>query len=224
MVFSDLYRTEYLSLGYNRLLEIAGNTEINITANQFSIQPHLTYLSTSKICRVELCTELFYAIIPTLFLCYHSYLVSMLFADLLAIPTSCNIFNVFILVDVPFFSSRCMLELKFAINYRAASLPSQACYAVLAEESQAFFKHSPHTNSISNSAFLPNNYISLLSNLCACVHVKKKWRRKGSHSSSVSGSKSPRVTSNLEKRDGLVHCSVKNAVLCENHREIVTQI
>ena len=34
-----------------------------------------------------------------------------------------------------------------------------------------------------------NNYISLLSDLCACVHLKKKWRRKGSHSSSVSGSK-----------------------------------
>ena len=28
------------------------------------------------------------------------------------------------------------------------------------------------------------------------------------------------MTSNLEKSDGLVHCSVKNAaVLCENHRE-----
>ena len=34
MVLSDLYRTEYLSLGYHRLLEIAENTEINITANQ----------------------------------------------------------------------------------------------------------------------------------------------------------------------------------------------
>ena len=33
------------------------------------------------------------------------------------------------------------------------------------------------------------------------------------------------MTSNLEKSDGLVHCSVKNAVvLCENHRERVTQI
>ena len=41
----------------------------------------------------------------------------------------------FIHVHVPFFSSRCMLELKFAIYYRAASLPSQASYAVLAEES-----------------------------------------------------------------------------------------
>ena len=34
MVLSDLYRTEYLSLGYHELLEIAGNTEVNITANQ----------------------------------------------------------------------------------------------------------------------------------------------------------------------------------------------
>jgi len=81
-----------------------------------------------------------------------------------------------------------MLE-KFAIYYRAASLPSQASYAVLAEESQAFFKHSPHTNSsISNSVILRNNYISLLSDLCACVHWKKKWCRKGGYSSSVSGS------------------------------------
>jgi len=67
-----------------------------------------------------------------------------------------------------------MIELKFAIYYRAASLPLQASYAVLAEESQAFFKHSPHTNSISNSAIFHNNYISLLSDLCECVHVKKK--------------------------------------------------
>ena len=55
-----------------------------------------------------------------------------------------------------------MLELKFAIYYRAASLPSQASYAVLAEESQVFFKHSPLINSIPNLAILSNNYISLL--------------------------------------------------------------
>ena len=85
-----------------------------------------------------------------------------------------------------YYSSRCKLELKFAMYYRAASLPSQASYAVLAEESQAFFKHSQHTNSISTSAILRNNYISLLSDLCACVHVKKKWHCKGNHSSSVS--------------------------------------
>ena len=35
------------------------------------------------------------------------------------------------------------------------------------------FLCSPHTNSISNSAILHNNDISLLSDLCACVHVKK---------------------------------------------------
>jgi len=33
------------------------------------------------------------------------------------------------------------------------------------------------------------------------------------------------VTSKLEKSDGLVHCSLKNAaVLCKNHRERVMQI
>jgi len=74
-----------------------------------------------------------------------------------------------------------MLELKFAINYRVASLPSQACYAVLAEKSLPFFKHSSHTNSISNSVILRNNDILLL-------HVNKVWRRKGSHSYSVNGS------------------------------------
>ena len=90
----------------------------------------------------------------------------MLFADLLSLHLV-TFLMFFILVHVTFFSRRCMLELKFAIYYRAASLLSQASYAVLAEESQAFFKHS-------NSAFLRNNYISLLSDLCACVHVKKK--------------------------------------------------
>ena len=93
----------------------------------------------------------------------------MLFADLLSLHLV-TFLMFLILVHVTFFSSRCMFELKFAIYYRAASLPS---HAVLAEESQAFFKHSQHTNSISNSAILRNNYISLLSDLCACVHVKK---------------------------------------------------
>jgi len=41
-----------------------------------------------------------------------------------------------------------MLELKFAIYYRAASLPSQASYAVLAEESQAFFKINARTPTV----------------------------------------------------------------------------
>ena len=90
-----------------------------------------------------------------------------------AIPTSCYIFNVFILVHVTVFSSRCMLELQFAIYHRTATPSSRASYAVFTEESQASFKHSSHTNSISNSAILHNNYISLLSDLCTCVHVKK---------------------------------------------------
>ena len=38
---------------------------------QFSIQPHPTYLSTLKT-RVELCTALFFAIVPTFFCCFIS--------------------------------------------------------------------------------------------------------------------------------------------------------
>jgi len=71
------------------------------------------------------------------------------------------------------FSSRCMLELKFAIYYRAASLPSQSSYAILAEESGAFFKHSLHTNSISNSAILRNNYISSAKSFVRMRTLKK---------------------------------------------------
>ena len=113
---------------------------------------------------MELCT----------ILCYHPYLASMLFADLLSLHLL-TFLMLFILVHVPFFSSRFMLELTFAIYYRVASLTSQASYAVLAEESQAFFKHSLHTNSISNSAILRNHYILLLSDLCACY----TWRKNG---------------------------------------------
>ena len=58
-------------------------------------------------------------------LCYHPYLVSMLFADLLSLHL-CYIFNVFYSCSCYFFSSRCMLDLKFAIYYRAASLPAHA--------------------------------------------------------------------------------------------------
>jgi len=44
-----------------------------------------------------------------------------------------------------------MLELKLAIYYRAASLPSQAMQYWLKNHwpNQAFFKYSRHTNSIS---------------------------------------------------------------------------
>ena len=74
----------------------------------------------------------------------------MLFADLLSLYLI-HIFNVFHSCSCHFLQQQMHLELKFAIYYRAASLPSQASYAVLAEESQAFFKHSLHTNSVSNS-------------------------------------------------------------------------
>jgi len=58
----------------------------------------------------------------------------MLFADLLSLHLV-TFLMIFVLVHVTSFSSRCMLELKFAIYHRAASLSSQASYAVLAEES-----------------------------------------------------------------------------------------
>jgi len=64
----------------------------------------------------------------------------MLFAYLLSLYLVTFVMF-FILVHVTFFSSKCMYELKIAIYYRAASLPSRASYAVLAEESLAFFKH-----------------------------------------------------------------------------------
>ena len=51
----------------------------------------------------------------------------MLFADLLSLHLV-TFLLFFILVHVTFFSNRCMLELKFAIYYRAAILPSQASY------------------------------------------------------------------------------------------------
>jgi len=113
----------------------------------------------------------------------------MLFVDLLSLHLV-TFLMFFILVHVTFFSSRCMLELKFAIYYRAASLPSQASYAVYWLKNHRLPSNNPSTPTVFvSSVILRNNYISLLSDLCACVHVKKKWRRKGSYSSSVSGLK-----------------------------------
>jgi len=69
-----------------------------------------------------------------------------------------------------------MLELRFAIYHRAASLSTLAFYAVLAEESltrPGSLQTLLHTNCISNSAILNNNYILLLNDLCACIHMKK---------------------------------------------------
>jgi len=81
---------------------------------------------------------------------------------------------------------------------------------VLAEESlpdQALFKHTLHTNCIS---IQQSSYISLLNGLCACVHVKKKMVLQRKPQLFSEWFKPPRETSNLEKSDGLVHCSVEN--------------
>ena len=73
--------------------------------------------------------------------------ISMVFADLLSLHLV-TFLMFFILVNVTFFSCRCMLEFTLAIYYRAASLLPQASYAVLAEESQAFFKCFPRTPTV----------------------------------------------------------------------------
>ena len=105
-----------------------------------------------------------------------------------AIPTSCYIFNVFLFLFMSLFPAAdvCMSWSLPSITEQQVSphrLPVQYWL-----KNHWLSSNTPHTNSISNSAILHNNYISLLSDLCACVHVKRKWRRKGSHSSSVSGS------------------------------------
>ena len=41
-----------------------------IALNSSVHNPTLHIFNSGKICRVELCTELFYAIIPTLFVCF----------------------------------------------------------------------------------------------------------------------------------------------------------
>jgi len=116
------------------------------------IQPHSTYLSTLKICRVELCTELLYAIIPTLFLCFL----------LICYPyTSCYIFNVFYSCSCHFFSSRCRClswSLPSITEQQVSPhrLPTQY-WLKNHWPDQAFFKHSTDTNNISNSAILRNN-------------------------------------------------------------------
>jgi len=62
-----------------------------IAYNSFSIQLHLHIFNSGKIRRVELCTELFYAIISTL--------VSLLFSDQLPLhPVTFSMFFFFNLV------------------------------------------------------------------------------------------------------------------------------
>ena len=106
------------------------------------------------------------------------------FADLLSLHVV-TFLMFFIFVHVLFIAADACLSWSLPYITEQQVSPPQASYAVLAEESQAFFKCSPHTNSISNSAILRNNYILLLSDLCACIHMKKQWRRKGRNSSSA---------------------------------------
>ena len=110
-------------------------------------------------------------------LCYHPYLVSMLFAELLSLHLVTFLFlfmSLFLAVDA------CLIM--------SWSFPSLASYAVLAEESQAFFKLSQHTNSISNSAILRNNLHFVAKWFVRMRTREEKWRRKVNHSSSMSGS------------------------------------
>ena len=107
-----------------------GSHEVG-TIQPYSIQPHPTYLSTSKICRVELCTELFYAIIPTLFLCFL----------LICYP---YIFNAFYSGSC----SRCMLELKFACYKGVLWTKSGA-------ETVPWLESSQHAQSTTKGPLLP---------------------------------------------------------------------
>ena len=120
-----------------------------------------------------------------------------------------------------FFSSRCMPELKF--DRLLSSKPPLTGFLYSIGWRITGFKHSLHTNSISNSAILHNNYISLLS---VCAHAYM-WRKNGIVKEATVLQWAVRIAScdfKLEKSNGLVHCSVENAVLCRNHCERVTQI
>ena len=79
---------------------------------------------------------------------------------------------------------------------------------------EAPFKHSLHTTCISNSAILCNNYISLLSDLCTCIHVKEKWHCKRSHSSSLSSSNHLVRLQTWEKVMGWCSAQWKTLLFC----------
>ena len=110
-----------------------------------------------------------------------------------AIPTSCYIFNV--LFMSLFFSSRYMLEMKFAIYHRAASLPSQASSADVCSigwriiDQTRLSSNTPCTPTV----FLIQQFCIIITFRCwvICVHAytwRKIWRCKGSYGFSVSGS------------------------------------
>jgi len=120
---------------------------------------------------------------------------------------------------------------EVSIYHRAASLSSQASSVDVCSvgwwiiNQTRLSSNTPCTPRVpSNTAILCNNYISLLSD-CVHVYTWRKWHRKWSHSSSVTGSNCLLRLQSCKKSDELVHCSAENAVvLCENHRESVTQI
>ena len=113
-----------------------------------------------KIGRAGLYNELFYAIIPTLFL----------FSCCISIPTSPYNFNGLCFIYHSFVSSRCMLELNFVIYHRAArGLSSRASQASVQASSQCGLRKCfllMHTDRISNSLLLSNDYVSLLTAKC----------------------------------------------------------
>ena len=108
---------------------------------------------------------------------------------------------------VPFLAAGACLSWSLpSIYHRAASLLSQAssvdvCSIGWRTIDQALLKHqvnngwqtlslhvSVNTNHVSNSTILSNNYVLLLSDLCACVEVKKMALIMKPYSSSVIGS------------------------------------
>ena len=110
-------------------------------------------------------------------LCYHPYLVSMHFADLLSLHLVTILMFLFLFMSLYFLAADACLSWSLpSFTEQQVSLHRLPVQYWLKNHwpDQAFFKHSQHTNSISNSAILRNNYISLLSDLYACVHVKKK--------------------------------------------------
>ena len=81
-------------------------TWFNIFIKLPSIQPHPTYLPTSKICRVGLYTELFYAIIPTLVPCFLQIYISLHLCNVfsLVLYTCLVTYNQSVLVVLIFWS------------------------------------------------------------------------------------------------------------------------
>ena len=109
---------------------------------------------------------------------------------------------------------------------QSSKSPSQDSHAALAQESltRPGFLQSLHAHQ-QHSAILHNNYISLLSDLCACVHVKKK---NGVVMEATVLQWAVRIASRVlehgRKRWSGALLSEKCWCFVRNHRERVTQI